>query len=384
MIKRNLTLFKIDNFLRGFWPLSAVAVIYFQQITHSYTTAMLVFSCISIFQSLFELPSGIISDKIGRRATMIAAALLIFGGYLLWAMAGTVSNLALLFGGAILIGIGNSFLTGSDDALLYETIEELGQDYCFDRSFSENHSYHQLAMALSAALAAGVYFFFPIVALAWLSVLPAMLSCIIAFFYLEPSNINRPTENPWQHFIKSLLLLCRNRRLLNFALLKSFNYSLSAANWRFIGAYYETLIGGWLINIVRVLQETMGFIGFKLMKIASRFEAAQLLFVSVSVNALIKLLALVINTTATPFIMVSSTLFYGVSCTVENTLLQQQFTDRQRATMGSVVSLAGGFMALIVFTLTGIIADLSSARIAIFLLLFFRLIVGLLYPKVLH
>ena len=78
-IQKNIRLFKIDAFLGGLWPLSSLAIIYFQQITHSYALAMLVWSAANLTQTFGEIPTGIYSDKIGRRKTLIMAVVTAMG-----------------------------------------------------------------------------------------------------------------------------------------------------------------------------------------------------------------------------------------------------------------------------------------------------------------
>lgn len=383
MLKRNLSLFKLDCFLGGFWPLSAVAIIYFALITKSYTTAMLVFSVLNIMQSLSELPAGIISDKLGRKLTLISGTTAIFIGYLLWAIAGHIDNITFLFLGSLFVGFGNASLSGTDNAIIYETLEDLSSEHDFDCTYSANKSFEQLGFCLSAALAALAYYYGNISVLAWLSVVPALLRIVVVSLFIEPTRNIRSKETPWNHFIKSWMIIWHKPKLFKLAAITSIHHSLNAANWRFIGAYYQTLISPWMINIVRVFQEFMGFIGFCTIKFVRKFQSLQLLFASISLNALIKLIGLAINTAITPFIMASSTIMYGISSTVENTLLQQQFTDRQRATLGSVISLLGNIMCLIVFTLTGIIADIYSPYAAISIIIVARLIIGMIYPFVL-
>lgn len=345
---------------------------------------MLIFSTISIAQSVTEIPGGIISDKISRKSTLIIATISIFLGYLLWAIAGNSEVISLLFIGAFFVGIGNAFLSGTDNAIIYETLEELSSEQNFDYIYSQNKSFEQLGMCISALLATIAYYYSNINILAWISVIPALLRIIVVCLYIDPNrNCNSNQETSIKHFLKSWYLLIRNRHLLKLAIISSFHHSLNAANWRFCGAYYETLIAPWIINLVRVFQEFMGFVGFYLIRFIRKLNSLQLLFVSISSNALIKLLGLFINNPLTPFIMASSTIMYGISSTVEHTLLQQQYTDRQRATLGSVVSFFGGIMSLIVFTTTGYIADKYSPYLAILILILSRLVIGIIYPKVL-
>ncbi len=383
MIKRNLFLFKIDNFLSGFWPLCAVAVIYFEQITHSYTQAMLVFSIINLTQSLCEVPTGIISDKIGRKKSMIITNFFIMLGYTMWALASVKYGDVLLYFGGLFVGCGKAFLSGTDDALVFETLKKLNKESEFDKVFSQNRSFDELGLAGAALLATFVYYFKNIEILAWLGIIPSFLRVILSCFYVEPNCVTRPTDAPLKHLLISINILKKSPKLLKFAIVKSFNDGFNAVNWRFIGAYYAELIAPWLINIVRIVQEIMGFISYRLVCFFHNYTKRKVLFLSILINSFIKLCGVIINTAITPFVMASSTLCYGISTTVENTLLQEQLTDRQRATMGSVISLFAGFLNFIIFILIGIIADIINPRISIFLIMIARITIAFAYRKVL-
>jgi len=82
MIRRNLILFKLTQFLSGLWFLASLAIVYFETITKSYALAMAVFAVVSLSTTLLEIPAGLISDKIGRRKTLLFSPALIFLGFL--------------------------------------------------------------------------------------------------------------------------------------------------------------------------------------------------------------------------------------------------------------------------------------------------------------
>ena len=117
-IQRNIRLFKIDAFLGGIWPLSTLAIIYFEQITHSYALAMLVWSVANLTQTFGEIPTGIFSDKIGRRKTLMMSALTILICFILWALAGQFELMSLLFIGAFFWGLSDAFISGTNEALI--------------------------------------------------------------------------------------------------------------------------------------------------------------------------------------------------------------------------------------------------------------------------
>ena len=73
-IRRNILLFKLYYLFASMWPLSVLAIVLFQKITGSYAFALGVFAISTVAQSIAEVPTGIISDKLGRRKTMIMSA----------------------------------------------------------------------------------------------------------------------------------------------------------------------------------------------------------------------------------------------------------------------------------------------------------------------
>lgn len=80
----------------------------------------------------------------------------------MWAVAGFCQNVVLLYVGAMFVGTGQSFLSGTDDALAFETISQLGKKDEFDKVFADNRSYDELGIAVGAIAATIIYFFTPL------------------------------------------------------------------------------------------------------------------------------------------------------------------------------------------------------------------------------
>ena len=167
-IRRNILLFKLSNFFAYMWPLTAVAIIYFEQITNSSILSTLAFSTYVIFQSFSEIPSGIISDKWSRKKTLLVSVVLsIFSGFC-FAMAGSFKIPALLFIGAIFWGIADSFLSGTDEALIYETMQDLRKKHKYDIIFSGIRIFRYLGSASAVIIAFFVSYFFDLTVLDWI------------------------------------------------------------------------------------------------------------------------------------------------------------------------------------------------------------------------
>lgn len=365
-IQRNIPLLKINAFLGGLWPLQALAIIYFEQITHSYALAMLVWSVTSIVQTLTEVPTGVFSDKIGRRKTLMLAAGCIVFCFFLWALAGQISSSWLLFVGAFFWGISDSFLSGTQDALVYETMEELGQKDAFATLYAKINFWMQFGLALSALFAALITYFFSLQTLAWICVFPISGQLITAYFFVEPKRTSIQKQLPsFFHFLIAFRKLWRNKRLRLYAFFTVFNEAVGYAYTRIEAAYFQTLIKDWLINIMRFIKQASGMIGFALVPYVKRFGSVRLFFTSITINELLKTIGVVLHNTFSPIIMSLVNLCWGISMTSQKDILQREFSANQRATMQSIMEVVKGIFAAIVTYLFGYLADFSGPRIAV-------------------
>jgi MFS family permease len=84
-ILRNTQLYRWSRFLRSliFWQ--AVWFLYFQNVL-SATAAILLYAVYDVAATLLEVPSGYMSDRLGRKKTLIASAIAGLGGSLLVAV----------------------------------------------------------------------------------------------------------------------------------------------------------------------------------------------------------------------------------------------------------------------------------------------------------
>ena len=376
MIERNIKLFKWNYFFSGLWPLSTLVIIYFQQITHSYAMAMAIFSISSITTTLMEIPTGIFSDKVGRRRTLIYAAITILICFFLWALAGQVQQVWMLFVGAFLWGTSDALLSGTDEALMYETMEELGRKEDFNLLFSKSAGFNQIGLGVSAITAAIITYFYSLQTLAWISVFPIIGELIIALLYVEPKHKgNLHQVSSYKHFLIAFRRLWRNRRLRFYSIVSMLDTSVGMASHRFESAYYETLIPAWMINLARLVKQTCGTIGFFMVEHIRKLGMVRIFFGSMLANVFIRIVGVCMNNFITPFWMGTVNLFYATGQTSGADILQKEFSKEQRATMKSIISLCGGIIMAIMMYLFGFIADISTPRIAIALAILIKLLV---------
>ena len=75
---KNIRLFYIFSFLNSFWPCAPFFVIYFSQITGSFTLAMSLGAIHNFTTTCLEVPTGILSDKFRRKTVTFLGSLSVF------------------------------------------------------------------------------------------------------------------------------------------------------------------------------------------------------------------------------------------------------------------------------------------------------------------
>ena len=364
-IRRNILLFKLYYLFSAVWPLAALAIVFFQKITGSYAFALGVFSIVNIAQSVAEVPTGVISDKIGRRKTMILSSALTALAYIIFALAGTFAYKYLLILGAVIWAVADAFASGTDDALMYETMEELNKADEYDIVYARSKTFDQIGMGMGALIAAVVTYFYSLATLAWVSVAFSVVPIVVCLHFVEPKIHNGEDCTSMKHFIIAIKAFLQNKKLRMLSTIQMLSRGISFAGHRFEGAYFNMLIPTWAVNIARIIKQTCGAISFYIAPYFRKFGFYRILVASTIGMTIIKTTAVVLNNFATPFIQSCVNIFWGTTSTAESALLQKELSPKQRATMGSIVSLLGGILSAVIYVLVGVVADTTSVWFAV-------------------
>src|SRR5579859_3813843 len=112
------------SFLSSLWFISAILIPFYTQWGHiSLFQVQLLQSWYSLWFFILEVPTGIIADKIGRKYTLSFGALIAGIGLIVYAIQ---PNFLLFALGEVIVALGNSLISGANDALLYEKLKEKG------------------------------------------------------------------------------------------------------------------------------------------------------------------------------------------------------------------------------------------------------------------
>lgn len=360
-IGKNIKLLEWHEFFVSFVLWGPIAILYFSQVSGSYALGLSVFSMAMLSSALFELPTGILSDLVGRKRTMVLGALSYLLGFVMYAIGGSYPLLLL---GALFEGIARSFYSGNNEALLYDSLEQTNRKHELSSIMGKVGSMGQWALAV-AGLLGGFIANWSFQWVMWVSVIPQVICLVLSLLVVDTIKFDEEKSNIYSHLKESFNNFKKNKKLRMLSFADILGFGMGEASFQFRSAFIISLWPVWAIGIAQILSNIGAAISFRLSgKLIGKLKAMVWLMVGGVYSKIIYLVALFFPSVFSPALMSTTSVFYGVGQVAKKTLIQHEFTNKQRATMGSLNSFAGSIFFAIFAVLLGFLADHTSPRTA--------------------
>lgn len=370
-MQRNIRLLTWFNFFTDFKLYAPIAIIYFSKVTGSFALGMSVFGVTQLSAALFEIPTGIFSDYISKKKTVILGAIFAASSIVFYALG---VNIWILILGGFFEGISRAFYSGNNDALLYATLDEKRGADEFHVHYGKLHGMFQIGLAASAFFG-GLLATYSLSFVFWLSVIPQLICIFIALRLAEPKVLVKQTSNIYSHLGESIKIFMINPKLRLLSIGDILDYGFGEASFQFRSAFVSSLWPIWAVGIPQMISNVLGAVGFSYSgKIIRRFGLTKVLLTGYILNRIIGIVSFGLVSIFSPILMTVTSLFFGVNDPAKNTLMQREFTDKQRATMASVNSLGGSLFFTIVAYFIGFVADKLMPSRSLLIIQFFMLI----------
>ena len=355
---RNIKLLTWFNFFLEFKPYAPVVILYFKEITGSFTLGLSIFSVMTITTALLEVPTGVFSDMVGRKKTIVFGALASVLGVASWAIGGSYLALAI---GATLLGLGEAFFSGNNEAILHDSLKELGRESEFSESFGKTSSMLQVGLGISALLG-GYLTLWSLQIVLVTSVIPIFICFLLTLFIIEPKIHSEEIPiNIFSDFKEALLEFIRNGRLRLISVTSILRYGVEETMFQFTPAFMALLWPAWALGVVRFLIHAFSTASYWFSgSVIKKIGAAKAAFFGNLADRLMGIVAVVFPSGFSPVLLIGP--FYGLDEVAEESLLQKEFTDRQRATMASLNSFFGNICFGVFAIALGVIADNIGPR----------------------
>ena len=376
--RRNVALLGAFNFCNDFRVYAPIMVVYFAQVTGSFALGTLVFSTAKIAACIFEVPTGVFSDRIGRRHTLLLGQFASLASIASYAVA---DGFAVLAFGAVLEGLAFSLFSGNNEALLYDTLKAEGAEPHYSEWQGRVSALFQAALAVSAAVAmVALYLQYSLRTMFVMSLLPQIVGIVFALLLKEPARTAAIPTNIFAHIGAALDGFRRDKRLRRLAVASMANFALGEGKHMFQPAFFALFWPAWALGVAGVLIHGLGSLGFRLGgRAIRRFGEFRVLLGASSGAILAGLGAVAIPSVASPAIIALSSIVYGPAVVAQGTLQQHAFSDGQRATMASLIAFGGNLLFAVAVFAIGSLADRVGPRFALLAAEFLSIPILVLY-----
>jgi len=179
---RNIRIHYISQFFQGLIFHMPVWVAYeLQFITLSQLA--LIEAIMQSSQLLSELPTGAIADLLGKRASVLIGRAISLVALAIYANATHFSVFVIY---AVISGIGDSFVSGALDALMYDSLKQDGKSHLYHKMASKASLIFQLAFA-GAIFLGGILSLWGYKVAIYATLFSIVAALIVEWFHVEPA-----------------------------------------------------------------------------------------------------------------------------------------------------------------------------------------------------
>lgn len=365
-LQRNVTLLRFIRAIEFFMLMIPILVVYYRANGLTMQEVMLLQAFFSAVMVVIEVPSGYFSDVLGRRRTMIIGCTLTALGFAIYPFVFDFTGFLVV---ELILGVGVAFISGTDSAMLYDTMLELGHAERGIREEGRQLSFGHFSEALSGVLGG----FLAVISLRTplLAQGAVMLMLIpLAFLLVEPAEHRRDgRRGNVREIIDIVAGVVVHNRTLRYMLLTASILGASTLTFVWLLQPYMQATGVpvWMFGAI--------WSGFMLIVGASAIHAhrIQAHFGTVKTITVLGLLVVcvyvVAGATMTFWVIPLLAVFNitrGISNPVFTTAINQSVESHQRATVLSVRALGVRMLFVIVGPFVGWVTDVLTLSMALY------------------
>ena len=196
---------------------------------------------------MLEVPSGYLSDRVGRKVTLVLAASAFVISYVVFISARDFSAFAIA---QLALATGMAFRSGTDAAFLYDTLHCLGRDDEYGQREAQLERLSLSASAVAVVLG-GISATFELSYAYWISLFAAAGSLLTAIRFTEPAHsVDAKDASGFAH---QLVLCLRNLQDHSLAWLFAFfivAYVLAHVPYEFYQPYLRLLESAGMLKVI--------------------------------------------------------------------------------------------------------------------------------------
>src|SRR3989338_2173266 len=207
---RNIILLYSTTLLQGMMFFLPILALYYQESLFSVKNVALIFSIEALFSVIFEVPTGAIADLFGRKRTLILATVINILGIAVLSIGG---NMAMFVVYAVLVSLARSLNSGTDTALMYDTLKNEGKENFYKKMSGMYMSIWPIGATIGSIVGgylATISLHTPI----FYTLIPVVISLVLNFFLVEPEYEKKTGTTLNGHIWESIKDVLKNKQML--------------------------------------------------------------------------------------------------------------------------------------------------------------------------
>lgn len=370
-IKSTIGRYYLFTFFHSLFFISAVLVPFLTKWGGiSLAKAQLLQSWFMFWLFVLEIPTGAVADYIGRKHSIALGAFVATLGALTY---GSIPNFKIFLLGEFLFALSGALISGANEALLYDSLKEVGREAESKKIFGQADAFRLLGIFVSAPIGSLIAAKISINAAMQLSTIPFLLAAIIGWSIKEPQvGRNQSESKRYLEIIKEGVSFLKNHPIVK---LYAFDAVAIASTAYFIIWYYQPLLERvgipilyfGLFHSLLTLSEIVISLNFtRLEKMTGSYKKL------IRTTALITAVSLILVAIRPNLLTITLLIIFGggfglTRITLISSHLNKYIPSEQRATILSSISMFRRFSLTILNPLVGFMAD-KSLNLALFVL----------------
>lgn len=358
-IKKNIKNDYLYRFFASFDITSAIWVLYLGFKGMSLVQIGLLEGIFHITGFISEIPTGVLADLFGRRKVIIIGRLTSLISAIIMLFSNSFMDFAI---GFILSAWGYNLNSGSEEALIYDTLKTLKRE----EEYLKINGRINLIIEVSQGLAVFIGGILSQINFA-ISYITAIvigifsLSISLDFIEVDIREDNEERVKLIDHFKNSISILKDNKRLLNILVFFPTIYTFSAIIY-FYGQRFLSDVGYSRVNIsiIFLFNGILSSIGAIISdKVYKKFNSIGWISISMIISLLIILIGNV-SREISILLFLSIGFLTAILQPISSKLINSMVDSKQRATIISVESMFYSLMMILLFPVCGFIGDALS------------------------
>ncbi len=167
----NIKVYSLTSFFRSLIFTIAI-IIAFLQLKLPVVYISIIYGFRYFVQMISELPTGAIADMFGKKVSLALGYLIVACAHLLLPFATSISAIFFIYGGVL--AFGESFLSGADEALVYDSLKQDGRESEFRNQAARLQFIYQIGLVIGSFVGGFLY--------EWNVRFPFLLYAVFCFF----------------------------------------------------------------------------------------------------------------------------------------------------------------------------------------------------------